>query len=626
MAESDKKLKLLVVDDESDNLDLLYRTFRQKFRVFRADSAVTALGLLRKEGEMAIIISDQRMPFMKGTELLQRTVEQFPDTVRIVLTGYTDVEDLVEAINTGQVFKYITKPWKPQELQDIVRQAADTYRAIKQRTSDLRRALWRESVFNEVMQAIRETLDYDRIENAIAYTFGRLFDAETSVLIPVSTVGLTNITPQTLSAQSTAYRFSQAEPADDAVGVAPMAPLKAPVARPVDSLVEKCLTKTDASEVNTTTVVAAEIAIQDADIACLETVLQSNRHQWSCCREAHIRCEQVSIPLVYQHQPLAVLVLKRSIDQPSWRPEDLKLLDDVAQQAALALSQAKLHQRVQAQTLRMQSELEFAREIQTSLLRQQLPELPDVTLEARCLPAREVGGDFYEVYKHVNSDDVWLSVGDVSGKGVPAALLMASAISVLRQELSQESPPAPGVIMQRLNQNLMSSLVSSNCLITMVLVRYSRQSSEITYANAGHIYPMVWSHAQVKSQQHGTRDPNAPPTLQPDYLKERGVPLGITADWQGETGRRSLESSDVVMLVSDGITEATAPSPLHHHSDRAPAAPDSYPEMLRHTGLWQLILRLNGAPNLDAILDYIQSDSNVREDDQTILAMEVLQS
>ena len=111
MSWGDKKLKLLVVDDEPDNLDLLYRTFRRDFKVYKADSAFIAMDVLEAEGEMALIISDQRMPEMNGTEFLGKTFEIFPNTVRILLTGYTDVEDLVEAINSGKVFKYITKPW-----------------------------------------------------------------------------------------------------------------------------------------------------------------------------------------------------------------------------------------------------------------------------------------------------------------------------------------------------------------------------------------------------------------------------------------------------------------------------------------------------------------------------------
>ena len=100
-----KKQKILVVDDEPDNLDLLYRTFRRDFQVLKADSGSNALQVLAEEGEVAVIISDQRMPEMKGTEFLSKTLPQFPDTVRIILTGFTDIEDLVDAINAGQVYR-----------------------------------------------------------------------------------------------------------------------------------------------------------------------------------------------------------------------------------------------------------------------------------------------------------------------------------------------------------------------------------------------------------------------------------------------------------------------------------------------------------------------------------------
>jgi CheY-like chemotaxis protein len=124
---------MLVVDDEPDNLDLLYRTFRRDFMVLRAESGQEALNILSEQGEVAVIISDQRMPEMKGTEFLSKTVPEFPDTVRIILTGFTDVEDLVDAINAGQVYRYITKPWDPEALKQVVQRAADTYEILKQR-------------------------------------------------------------------------------------------------------------------------------------------------------------------------------------------------------------------------------------------------------------------------------------------------------------------------------------------------------------------------------------------------------------------------------------------------------------------------------------------------------------
>lgn len=151
-----KKPKLLVVDDEQDNLDLLYRTFRKEFAVFRAASGIEALEILEQEGEMAAIISDQRMPEMNGTEFLSRTVLDFPDTIRIVLTGYTDITDLIDAINSGQVHKYITKPWEPDQLKSIVKEATHNYDLLKHRSEELVRSQAQNALLSTIV-AIAQT-------------------------------------------------------------------------------------------------------------------------------------------------------------------------------------------------------------------------------------------------------------------------------------------------------------------------------------------------------------------------------------------------------------------------------------------------------------------------------------
>lgn len=130
----DSKPKLMVVDDEQDNLDLLYRTFRREFQVFRADSPVRAMDILDTEGEMAIIISDQSMPEMTGIEFFSHIAERFPHTIRILLTGYSE-----EALDSGSnlsklanIFKCITKPWEPEEFKAVIQNAVEIYQETKQ--------------------------------------------------------------------------------------------------------------------------------------------------------------------------------------------------------------------------------------------------------------------------------------------------------------------------------------------------------------------------------------------------------------------------------------------------------------------------------------------------------------
>ncbi|WP_066382546.1 MULTISPECIES: response regulator [unclassified Anabaena] len=209
--ERQKKLKILVVDDEPDNLDLLYRTFRRDFQVLKADSGMNALEVLAVEGEVAVIISDQRMPEMKGTEFLSKTVPQFPDTVRIILTGFTDIEDLVEAINAGQVYKYITKPWDPAELKAVVQRAAETYDLLKQRTEELRRANAQMSLLTVLVQVTQASQSLEATLTPIATAFNQSFAADTCILQLVAGNALT-ATQGSYSEQGTVENWLEQDP------------------------------------------------------------------------------------------------------------------------------------------------------------------------------------------------------------------------------------------------------------------------------------------------------------------------------------------------------------------------------------------------------------------------------
>lgn len=129
-----EKLKLMVVDDEPNNLDLLYRTFRREFQVFTAESATIAMKIIETEGEMAIIISDQSMPDMTGIQFLGQTKDCFPHTVRILLSGYAQDEINCEwdEMKQADIFKCVTKPCSPQDLKAIVQECVAFYHTNKE--------------------------------------------------------------------------------------------------------------------------------------------------------------------------------------------------------------------------------------------------------------------------------------------------------------------------------------------------------------------------------------------------------------------------------------------------------------------------------------------------------------
>lgn len=120
------KHTILVVDDEVDNVDALERLFRRKYNVLKATSGKEALREL-SENKVSLIVTDQRMPNMTGVEFLSESMETHPDTIRILLTGFTDIDSVISAINSGQVYRYVTKPWDPRDLSNTVDKAIERY-------------------------------------------------------------------------------------------------------------------------------------------------------------------------------------------------------------------------------------------------------------------------------------------------------------------------------------------------------------------------------------------------------------------------------------------------------------------------------------------------------------------
>ncbi len=120
------KPTILIVDDEPDVLFSLTGLLRRDFQVFTAESGAQALQILG-ENTVQVMMTDQRMPTMTGIELIQRVRCEHPHAVRIMFTGYADIRAVVEAINSGQLYRYITKPWDPDDLVQLLRDAVSKH-------------------------------------------------------------------------------------------------------------------------------------------------------------------------------------------------------------------------------------------------------------------------------------------------------------------------------------------------------------------------------------------------------------------------------------------------------------------------------------------------------------------
>jgi response regulator RpfG family c-di-GMP phosphodiesterase len=124
--EKQDKITILYVDDEQNNLVSFKAVFRIKYNVLTAISGEEAIKIL-KANTINIIITDQRMPQMTGVEFLESILEEFPDPIRILLTGYADMNAVIDAINKGKIFHYLTKPWNEEELDIAITRANEVY-------------------------------------------------------------------------------------------------------------------------------------------------------------------------------------------------------------------------------------------------------------------------------------------------------------------------------------------------------------------------------------------------------------------------------------------------------------------------------------------------------------------
>ena len=136
---------LLCLDDEPANLDALERIFRKNYTVLKASTPEEAFHVLDNYPVLPVIISDQRMPLITGVEFLEKSIASHPDTVRILLTGYTDIDSVIGAVNKGQIYRYLTKPWDPVDLMTTVSQASEKYflkNELKEKNQALEKALF----------------------------------------------------------------------------------------------------------------------------------------------------------------------------------------------------------------------------------------------------------------------------------------------------------------------------------------------------------------------------------------------------------------------------------------------------------------------------------------------------
>ncbi|HLQ48121.1 MAG TPA: SpoIIE family protein phosphatase [Candidatus Dormibacteraeota bacterium] len=247
------------------------------------------------------------------------------------------------------------------------------------------------------------------------------------------------------------------------------------------------------------------------------------------------------VPLVSQGELIGTLNLGPRLSEQDYSTDDRRLLTTLAAQAAPAIRVAQLV-REQAQEAaereRLEQEMRVATLIQQQFLPRVLPNLPQWQIAAYYGPARAVGGDFYD-FIEMSGGRIGIAVGDVTDKGVPAALVMARTHSILRAEASRSD--SPGEILARANALLVPEM-PARMFVTCLFAILDPETGRIVMANAGHNLPYIRTDAGVVE------------------LRATGMPLGLMADIHYEETEGVIAQGSNVLLYSDGLVEAHDPS------------------------------------------------------------------
>jgi sigma-B regulation protein RsbU (phosphoserine phosphatase) len=264
--------------------------------------------------------------------------------------------------------------------------------------------------------------------------------------------------------------------------------------------------------------------------------------------EAEVRSELV-VPLLRLNRLVGVMDLE-STKVSAFTADHEHLLNILSSFVAVALENARLFEESRETQLRMQNDLETAREIQRQLLPTGAKEIPGLDLATAYIPARELGGDFYDLLPY-GVGRLGISMGDVSGKGTAAALYGSLAIGILR-EVVNERQGSPSEMLDILNSRLLAARLDAR-FIAMHFAVYDAALRELSISNAGGTLPLLVRGGQVTE------------------INVTGVPLGLLPDVEYDEITLPLLPGDVIILASDGIHESTNKDMEEYGSDRLKA-------------------------------------------------------
>lgn len=274
--------------------------------------------------------------------------------------------------------------------------------------------------------------------------------------------------------------------------------------------------------------------------------LSNYRENAALARLLDERQVRVILPMKDAEHLLGFLALTRKAAGYTYSAEDMNLLGVLSNQMVTALTNARLYVE-SVERMRLQEEVSMARQIQLDLLPSRPPQLVNITIAADSTPSRTVGGDFYDFIK-IDQDRVGIVIADASGKGMPAALMIAQTQAVLRSEVKNGN--AISKVLANINQHICEAS-SSEKYVTLFYAELNTRTGLMEYANAGHNYPILIR-----------RDGSI------ELLKTGGPVIGALPMMKYDCDRVTLATDDVLFLFTDGLSEAMDQAEKEYSEER----------------------------------------------------------
>jgi sigma-B regulation protein RsbU (phosphoserine phosphatase) len=512
-----KKYFAICVDDDQAILNQLAAQLEEHFQYFcefeYAESADEALALYRElvngGHRVWLIISDQVMPGMAGDELLATIHELDRQAIKVLLTGQAGLKDTVRAINHAALNYYIEKPWSKQDLITILDKLRTQYEiTIAQRVMAIEREKWLKelSILYDMNMLFASSLDLRETLNTVFYNILNVIQAEAGSIFLVD-------------------EFSKLLVCKICQGPKDITGVKLPFGTGIVGYVAKT---------------------RQVDVT---TDVKKHPHHYPDIDEqsGFVTKSMISMPLISKDEVLGVIQVINKKGGKIFSQEDVNLLQSLSSGAALALQNARYMQRL-IQEERIRSELLIARQIQKGILPADFEGHDGITFAAANEPAKDIGGDFYD-YLQLNNDEFGFFIGDVCGKGIPAAIFMASSRSIIKAQAFSNSSPSK---VMSLANKLIAEDAQHGMFVTVFYGLYNIKTQRLLFTNAGHTLPYLLR----------------PSTSSCSSLFNTNFPLGVFDPFTFQESEIQLEPGDKLILYTDGVNEALNASREQFGSER----------------------------------------------------------